>query len=543
MCPKTGHTELDQKVEEWLSWDKNKGTSNALKRLVADSEIDQLKKILLNRISFGTAGLRGKMDVGYACMNDLVIIQTAQGFLKWALLTTTVFVNAGYPVRLFSEVIPTPFIPFAVVKYKSASGVMVTASHNPKDDNGYKVYGSNGAQIVSPADKNIQKHILQNLEPLETSWDIGVLTKSDLVTDPLPAVLKHYLQNIGESILPEHKQINQKAEILFTYTAMHGVGYQYIQKGCDMIGIRIAPVLEQRDPDPEFRTIPKSEEGKSSLDLSFKTANENGSRVIIANDPDADRMAAAEKNPNTDEWKVFTGNELGALLGWWMLHCFKIKNPTEPLSNVYMISSTVSSMILRSNEVLKLQKTREEQAIGFMCSTDVLDKDGVSAAMHFATMASFLYDRGQTLVEKLEQIYEAYGQHVSCNSYYICHDPVKISKIFNRIRNISGENTYPSGILNNKYQITSIRDLTTGYDSSQVNNKAVLPVSKSSQMITFNFSNGLVCTLRTSGTEPKIKYYTEYCASPHIKDKKGYRRHPKGNGRSHMPRVSSTNRE
>lgn len=573
-CIRTGDADLDQKVQEWLTWDKNETTCTALKNLVAQKNVEELRAVLLNRLSFGTAGLRGKMAVGYACMNDLVIIQTAQGFIKhlekenvdllrnngivvgydgrhnskrWAELTAAVFLSGGYPVRLFSQVTPTPFIPFAVTKYNCASGVMVTASHNPKDDNGYKVYGANGAQIIPPADKLIQNSILQNLTPLDTSWDTSILKKSCLLKDPLQEILDHYLKIISEAILPEHKELNKKVGMPFTYTAMHGVGYPYVQKLCDIVGIKIIPVLEQRDPDPEFPTVkfPNPEEGKSSLDLSFKTANENNSMVILANDPDADRMAAAEKNPKTGEWKVFTGNELGALFGWWLLHCFKLKYPNEPLSNVCMISSTVSSMILGSmskqegfkffdtltgfkwlgNLALDLAKQGKkvifcfEEAIGFMCSSAVVDKDGVSAMCNFATMTTYLYSKNLTITEKLEEIYSTYGQHLSCNSYYICHDPVKIKTIFERIRNFTGPNTYPEGILNGKYKITAVRDLTTGFDNSQPDNKAILPVSSSSEMITFQFSNGLVCTLRTSGTEPKIKYYTELCASPDMKDK------------------------
>lgn len=133
-------------------------------------------------------------------------------------------------------------------------------------------------------------------------------------------------------------------------------------------------------------------------------------------------------------------------------------------------------------------------------------------------MASFLYSQNKTLNSQLGEIYSTYGYHMSNNSYYICHDPKTINTMFDRIRNFSGPTTYPSSILNGKYVVTTIRDLTTGYDNSQPENKAVLPVSANSQMITFNFANGLVCTLRTSGTEPKVKYYSELCADPEIKD-------------------------
>ncbi|CAH1101312.1 unnamed protein product [Psylliodes chrysocephalus] len=567
--------DLDSKVAEWLKWDRNEKTSAALQALLAQKKFDEVEKILCNRISFGTAGLRGKMAVGYANMNDLVIIQTAQGFLKylvrtdenllkkngivvgydhrhnskrWAELTATIFINAGYPVILFGDVVPTPFVPFTILQYGCASGIVVTASHNPKDDNGYKVYGPNGAQICSPVDKYVQKSILENLKPLDSSWDTSILVNNPLLSNPLEDIISRYLNYINDEISPQSKELNKKVNVLFTYSAMHGVGYKYVQKVCDLVNARILPVPEQRDPHPDFPTVvfPNPEEGKSSLELSFKCADKNNCNLIIANDPDADRFAMAEKHPETNKWKIFTGNELGALFAWWMLHSFKQNHPDIPLNKVYMISSTVSSMICKSmskiegfnyidtltgfkwiaNKALELEKNGNkvifsfEEAIGFMCSTQVLDKDGISALAQMVTMASFVYNNGKTMDEQLEEIYTKYGYHVTLNSYYICHEPLVIKRIFERIRNIRGENIYPESILNGKYKIINVRDLTTGYDDNQSDKKAVLPVSSSSEMVTFNFENGFVCTLRTSGTEPKIKYYTEMCAAPG-KDKGG----------------------
>lgn len=572
MCS-SGNLELDKKIDEWLSWDKCTKTIAEIKLYVQTQNFNELAKILLDRISFGTAGLRGKMAAGYTCMNDLVIVQTAQGLLKhleekeacllrkngivigydgrhnskrFAELSAAIFLNKGYPVYLFNPVVPTPFVPFAVTRWNCAAGVMVTASHNPKQDNGYKVYGSNGAQIISPTDKNIQQRILSNLEPWPNSWDTTIINQSDKISNPLVETLENYIKMVTSDILHEHKIINSKTTLNFTYTAMHGVGYNYITKLFEQINLNLMPVEEQKDPDPEFSTVkfPNPEEGKSSLDLSFKTANSNGSTIILANDPDADRLAVAEKNTSTNEWRVFNGNELGALLGWWCLHSYQSKYPNELLNDCYIMSSTVSSKILKSianaeginfietltgfkwmgNKSHELMKEGKkvifafEEAIGFMCGTTVLDKDGISAAAVLATMASYLHHHNLSLSQQLEEIYNEYGYHISNNSYFICHEPPIIKAIFERLRNFDGPNTYPKAILNNKYIITAIRDLTTGYDNSQVDYKAILPVSKSSQMITFNFSNGLVVTLRTSGTEPKIKYYSELCASPTEKD-------------------------
>ncbi|XP_072388312.1 phosphopentomutase [Diabrotica undecimpunctata] len=575
MCDiNTGCAALDQKVAEWLALDKNETTSNAMRSLLREQKFQEINKILTKRLGFGTAGLRGKMGVGYACMNDLVIIQTAQGFFnylvkldekllkangivigydgrhnsrRWAELTASVFLHAGYPVKLFSTICPTPFIPYAIRQFGCASGVMVTASHNPKEDNGYKVYGSNGAQIVSPVDEHIQNSILQNLQPLESSWDTSIIRSSPLISDPRSDVFCRYMNVIDRDASEESKELNRKMNLTFTYTPMHGVAYEYIKKVFEIINANFVVVPEQRDPHPDFPTVkfPNPEEGKSSLDLSFKCADENNSSIILANDPDADRLAIAEKNPKTGEWRIFNGNETGALIGWWMLSSFKKRNPSYPLSKVYMLASTVSSMILNTmskkqgfkfidtltgfkwlgNKALELEKQGNkvifcfEEAIGFMVSTEVLDKDGVSAAAQVASMVSYVYSQNKTVADQLNEIYDTYGLHISMNSYYICHEPPIIKEIFRQIRNKRGENTYPESILNGKYKITSVRDLTTGYDNNQPDNKAVLPVSADSEMITFNFDNGLVCTLRTSGTEPKIKYYTELCASPEMRDR------------------------
>ncbi|XP_050504294.1 phosphopentomutase [Diabrotica virgifera virgifera] len=570
----TGCAALDQKVAEWLALDKNETTSNAMRTLLHEKKFQEINKILTKRLGFGTAGLRGKMGVGYACMNDLVIIQTAQGFFnylvkldekllksngivigydgrhnsrRWAELTASVFLHAGYPVKLFSTICPTPFIPYAIRQFGCASGVMVTASHNPKEDNGYKVYGSNGAQIVSPVDEHIQNSILQNLQPLESSWDTSIISSSPLISDPRSDVFCRYMNVIDRDNSEECKELNRKMNLTFTYTPMHGVAYEYIKKVFEIVNAKFVVVPEQRDPHPDFPTVkfPNPEEGKSSLDLSFKCADENNSSIILANDPDADRLAMAEKSPKTGEWRIFNGNETGALIGWWMLTTFKKRNPSFPLSKVYMLSSTVSSMILNTmskkegfkfvdtltgfkwlgNKALELEKEGNkvifafEEAIGFMCSTEVLDKDGVSAAAQLASMVSYVYSQKKTVADQLNEIYDTYGLHISLNSYYICTEPPIIKEIFTQIRTKRGVNTYPESILNGKYKITSVRDLTTGYDNNQPDNKAVLPVSADTEMITFYFENGLVCTLRTSGTEPKIKYYTELCASPEIRDR------------------------
>jgi len=564
MTCKSGNLELDQCIQNWLAWDENEKTLDEIKNLVEQKNWPELETRLIGRLAFGTAGLRGRMQAGFNFMNDLVVIQTAQGIAKYLLatnktvrdqgivlgydgrynskrfadLSAAVFLNEKIKVYLFSRMVPTPFVSFCVKVKKAAAGVMVTASHNPKEDNGYKVYWGNSAQIISPHDKNIQKSILENLEPLPSSW---VVPSSNQVIDTFDEISKSYYENLHAVVPKEFLSMNQKTKCRYVYSAMHGVGYPFVAEAFKVANLpELIPVEEQKDANPDFPTVkfPNPEEGKSSLELSIKLANEKNLTIILANDPDADRLACAEKDPATGAWKVFSGNELGSLFGWWILQCQKATN--TKLDNCYMLASTVSSKILRAiakkegfhfeetltgfkwmgNRSIELEAQGKkvlfafEEAIGFMVFTNVLDKDGVSAAVHLATLINYLHERSLNLSQKLNDIYKEYGFHCTMVSYFLCYDPVKTKKIFDRIRTLDPKNGYPTSVKNGQYPIKYVRDLTTGVDTSEPDGKSKLPTSKSSQMITFTFENGIVLTLRTSGTEPKIKYYGEMCAQP-----------------------------
>ncbi|XP_021367057.1 phosphoglucomutase-2-like [Mizuhopecten yessoensis] len=558
----TGDVDVDAKVEEWMDWDKNETTREEILKLAKDGEVESLKQRLLHRMEFGTAGLRARMGAGYSMMNDLTIIQTTQGLCKhllqscptactdgvvigydgrhnsdrFAKLATAVFINKNVPVYLFSRMCPTPYVAYGVLMCKAACGIMVTASHNPKEDNGYKVYWGNGSQIISPHDKGIASCILESLEPLQSSWQITGLESSPLVKDPYSDVYKKYNEDLSKLV-----QFDDATPTLeFTYTAMHGVGYPFIQEACRSLGhLKVIPVLEQVEADPDFPTVkyPNPEEGKGALKLAMATADAHNCPLILANDPDADRLAVAVKRSSGD-WHIFSGNELGALFGWWSWTHYRQKHPDTPAKDIYMLASTVSSKILgsiaskegfhfvetltgfkwmgnKAHDLLQEGKTvlfAFEEAIGFMCGSSVLDKDGVSAAVVMGQMVLYLQSQGLTLYDQLTNIYQKYGFHLSSNSYYICHDTPTIEKMFVEIRKYNGTGKYPESC--GQYKIKYIRDLTVGHDNSQSDGKPLLPVSKSSQMITFTFENGCVATLRTSGTEPKIKYYTEHRPDP-----------------------------
>ncbi|XP_053612485.1 phosphopentomutase isoform X2 [Plodia interpunctella] len=577
---KSGDTKLDDTVNGWLKRDKNVETRQEVEDDIANARWDKLRKVMLHRQRFGTAGLRGRMGAGYVCMNDVVILQTAQGlcsYLKdecsqsklqggvvvgydgrynskrFAELTAKVFTSSSIPVHLFSTVCPTPLVSFATIRYGACAGVMVTASHNPKEDNGYKVYWGNGSQIITPHDDNILEEILRCLDIPDEHWNIDEIRTDPLVSDCTEEITTKYMEYIRGSLSESILEQNKMAAVDIVYSAMHGVGYKYIVKAFEVANLKPPiSVVEQQEPEPSFPTVAEpNPERPASAQLALARARAAGARLALLNDPDADRLAVAEYDPTYSQWKIFTGNEMGALLGWWILeqHCSPSSPPSD--AEVYVLASVVSSKMLQAivkgrgqfvetltgfkwmgNTCLLLQQQGArplfafEEAIGYMCDPAVPDKDGVSAAVQVASLASKLYSSGSSLQSKLYELYRQYGYHVSYNSYYICHDPNTIHNIFQNIRNWKGElGKYPTKL--GACEITSINDFSAGVRiPDEAPGESHLNVVGTGldkdynhgEMIMFRCSNGLRVTVRTSGTEPKLKYYTELVCKADTRD-------------------------
>uniref|UniRef100_A0A8D3E0D9 Phosphoglucomutase 2 n=1 Tax=Scophthalmus maximus TaxID=52904 RepID=A0A8D3E0D9_SCOMX len=531
----TGDTELDQAVEQWLQYDKNLKTASMVRDLVKEGAVEALKKCFSSRMEFGTAGLRAAMGPGTSCMNELTIIQTTQGFCCYLedsfenLKEQGVVIGydarahppSGGSSKLFASLAAAVFINYHVYIFNISVECCICGHICMLPLSLAQVYWENGAQIVSPHDKGISKAIEENLEPWPQSWNAEEALKSPLLKDPYQEIHTQYFKAIQKHC--HHRDINKSSEVKIVHTSVHGVGHTFVQSAFKAFDLHPPyAVEEQKDPDPEFPTVkyPNPEEGEGVLTLSFALAEREGASVVLANDPDADRLAMAEKQ-ESGQWRVFTGNELGALLGWWMFRCWKQQNSDAgAVKNLYMLSSTVSSKILRAialkegfhfeetltgfkwmgnraRDLLDQGKTvlfAFEEAIGYMCSPSVLDKDGVSAAAIAGEMVSYLATKNTGLSQQLTSVYEEYGYHISKNSYFICHDQDVIRTLFERLRNHGGQkDSYP--VECGRFAISNVRDLTTGYDDNQPDKKAVLPTSSSSQM-------------------PKIKYYTELCAAP-----------------------------
>mmetsp|Transcript_10054 Transcript_10054/g.18077 ORF Transcript_10054/g.18077 Transcript_10054/m.18077 type:complete len:643 (-) Transcript_10054:86-2014(-) len=595
-------------AKEWSRLDPNPETSSYVQNLIAqveggsdaafrelqslfpiapDTDTNNYQPQLQPRIGFGTAGLRGHMEPGPLGMNDLIVIQTAQGLARhvlrchendegtsknnsplkavvgydhrshskfnvsskqFALYTKLVFEHAGIECTLLDGYVATPILAYAVTNINAAVGIMVTASHNPKEDNGYKVYWKDGCQIRPPIDGAIANAIVEkeNLVPwIDYGEKLRKLKAGSNeeccgLSDPMKttSIEDAYFQSIQSSGLVtgmNDAATNATSSTpTIAYTAMHGVGYPYAKRSFETFNLPpFLAVPSQQDPDPNFSTVPfPNPEEKGALDEAMAFATGNKCDIVLANDPDVDRLGVAELGKEGEKWTVFTGDQIGTLLGHWLWETIG-KYSDRPVA---MCASTVSSKMLSAmgqsegfrfeetltgfkwigSRALSLQEQGYlvllgyEEAIGFSCGGIIPDKDGISAIGVIAKMATCVYSRGETLASHLQHIHDKYGEFVCNNGYYRCNDPAIVEQIMEQMRN-GGKYSESVG----SYDVESIRDLgCPGYDSTTEDKKPMLPTSTSAPMITFRFANGCVAQFRASGTEPKFKYYIEMRGKP-----------------------------
>jgi phosphomannomutase len=564
--------ELEQAVEQWLEYCPDADSKDRVSALYAAGDYATLQNMFIPRIAFGTAGLRAKMDDGYKHMNTLVVMQTTQGLCDYLLETVpdaaergvvlgydgrynsksfaetaaAVLVSRGVKVYLFNDYVCTPMVPFGVEFKKAAAGVMVTASHNPKQDNGYKVYWGNGAQIIPPTDAGIAAAIARNLKP----WQAYAFDAANpLVEDATEAIVEGYFKAITADCNLVAKEDNGKAQLKVTYTAMHGVGAKFVTRAFSEFGLpAFVPTEAQLLPDPDFPTVafPNPEEGKGALKLAFEAADASGSDLVLANDPDADRLAVAVRDPATGSWVILTGNEIAAVFADWTWMQHRKANPDADPRQCIMLASTVSSKHLKAmadKEGFQFRDTLTgfkwignaaqkavyeegltcllayEVEIGFIIGHASFDKDGVRTAAAMAELASYWHAQGQTLLDRVRHFYNTYGHFKMTNSYFFCHKAETLEDVFSALRNCQdqdaivshdGQARYPGHM--GEFKIASVRDISLGYDTKYDDGKLILPQVRDSHMVTFTFENGATATLRNSGTEPKLKFYVE-CSS------------------------------
>ncbi|CAI4049115.1 hypothetical protein N7582_004580 [Saccharomyces uvarum] len=579
-------SDLKGPISLWFDQDRNPETIEEVTTLCKNSDWDELHKRFDTRIQFGTAGLRSEMQAGFSRMNTLVIIQATQGLAtyikqqfpdnlvvvvghdhrfhskEFARATATAFLLKGFKVHYLNpdhEFVHTPLVPFAVDKLKASVGVMITASHNPKMDNGYKVYYSNGCQIIPPHDHAISDSIDMNLEPWANVWKFSDVLNKALKQGKLmysrEEMLNLYSKEVSKTLVETNPlKLEIKAKPWFVYTPMHGVGFNIfstiVKKTMSLVeGEDYLCVPEQQNPDPSFPTVgfPNPEE-KGALDIGMRLAEEHDINLLVANDPDADRFSIAVKDTQSSKWRQLTGNEIGFLFAFFEFQRYKNKDEEFQRSHpLAMLSSTVSSQMIKKmaevegflyedtltgfkwigNRAIILEKEGYyvpfgfEEAIGYMFPAMEHDKDGISAAVVLLqAYCKWKIDSNLDPIDILENGFQKYGVFKEYNGYYVVPSPLVTTEIFEYIRNVYTPTgvPYPPSI-GEEIEVVYYRDLTTGYQSDTPDHKPVLPVDPTSQMITLsgkpsdgNGNEHIRFTIRGSGTEPKLKVYIEACA-------------------------------
>ena len=471
-------------------------------------------------LEFGTAGLRGEIGPGPARMNRAVVSRAAAGLasylvqrggtravvgydarhrsIDFALDTCEILQAAGIDAHLLPTTLPTPLLAYAVKALAFDAGVMVTASHNPAADNGYKVYLGDGSQIIPPADVDIAAEIrrVSTVKDLPRSADFEVLSHD---------IVDAYVNAAASIVAP-----NAPRDIRVASTSLHGVGHDTWMAAMRAAGFRLpSVVLSQAEPDPDFPTVafPNPEEA-GAADLLLQHAKEVGADIAIAHDPDADRCAVGLVDPRIQSWRLLGGDELGVLLGWWTIERARRFELPEPTGS-FACSIVSSTLLLRIAEARGLKAVQTltgfkwigrvpelvygyEEALGYCVAPNIAaDKDGITAALRVAEMAAALKAAGLTLIDALEAVYAEFGRHATQPMSIRMDSPQLIAAAVQRLR------ANPPVELAGR-AITAIDDLTIGLDG--------LPPTDG---IRLRMSDGQVI-VRPSGTEPKLKCYLEY---------------------------------
>jgi phosphomannomutase len=474
------------------------------------------------RLAFGTAGLRGALGAGSARMNRVLVAQAAAGFAAFlsgresapsivigydgrknsavfARDTAEIMAAAGVRTTILPRALPTPVLAFAVRHLDVSAGVMVTASHNPAQDNGYKVYLGGvdaGSQIVAPVDAEIASHIDD-----AATRPVSELPRSDDWSEAGDDLVGEYVRRTAA--LAGTAASGTQPRVV--YTAMHGVGWEVARRVFAQAGfVEPIPVAEQSAPDPDFPTVafPNPEE-PGALDLAFATAERVSADLVIANDPDADRLAVAV--PSADGWRRLSGNEVGALLGWRAAERARRHDVDGTLA-----ASIVSSPALREvarryglDYVDTLTGFKwvsrvggllygYEEALGYLVDPEkVRDKDGISAAVDFLALATELTASGSSVAEHLVAFDERFGAYASSQISLRVDDLAEIGRLTSRLREAP-----PATVGSHRVdRVDDFRDGFAGFPAGDV--------------LRYWFTDGSRVIVRPSGTEPKLKVYID----------------------------------
>jgi phosphomannomutase len=528
---------LKEHIRIWLERDPDPDTRHEVEQLVASGDREELEERFSHRLAFGTAGLRGVIGAGPSRMNRLVVRETTAGLAVYLLQQipdaaergvvvgfdarrdSRVFARdaagvlsaRGIRVHLTDREQPTPICSFAVKALGAAAGIVVTASHNPPEYNGYKVYWENGAQIIPPHDAGIAAEIEKAAqEPVPWKEPDVHLIKEDIV--------EHYLEGVrGLSI---HQPDPLRTDFTIAYTSLHGVGTNVALKALAQAGFRdFHTVASQCEPDGRFPTVhfPNPEE-PGVMDAVLALAKDVSAELAFANDPDADRLAVAVRKPD-GSYRMLTGDQLGVLLAADILEL-----ATDPITVATTIVSSRMLGIMAAEKGVDyvetltgfkwivnqaLERERKgfrfafgyEEALGYTVGSLVPDKDGVSAMVAFAEMAVACRRKGMTVLDRLEGLYRRYGLFMTAQRSLALDPSATGPSLGDKLR------LSPPEIIAGR-KVESVLDVERGERRFGDGRTEPSPFPPSDVLV-YELSGKARVVVRPSGTEPKIKCYYE----------------------------------
>tara|TARA_R110002049_G_scaffold17278_2_gene67499 strand:- start:3611 stop:5338 length:1728 start_codon:yes stop_codon:yes gene_type:complete len=535
------------KAQAWLSSNIDEKSKLEIKALLDAPDDTELIDSFYKDLEFGTGGLRGLMGVGSNRINVYTIGMATQGLANYLKLsfpgedislaithdsrinntlfaetTANVLTANGIKVKYFKEMRPTPMLSFAIRHYGCKSGVMVTASHNPKEYNGYKVYWDDGGQVVAPHDKNIITEVLKIKSIDDVNWNKNDALK-EYIEEDFDLIYLNEVEKLSMS--PQTNLVEKDMTIVFS--PIHGASGKMVPAALNVFGFEnIHVVKEQIEPDGNFPTVkyPNPEETEA-LDLSIKLAKEVNAELVLACDPDGDRYAAVVKNEK-NEYELLNGNQTGALIIYYLLSMYReqgrltgkqftvstivttgllgeiSKGFDVPYYDVLTGFKNIAAVIL-ANEGKKEFIAGGEESYGFLVGDFVRDKDGVSACAIVAEIMAYYKQKGMSIIDVLAEIYMSYGfykESLISITKKGKDGAEQIQQLMKGFR--TNKPTSINGIAVSKIvdvQESKVYDMKAGTAS-------VLDLEKSN-VIQFYLEDGSKISARPSGTEPKIKYY------------------------------------
>ena len=532
------------RANEWLNSPAiDDTTKEQVKKLLASADTKEVINSFYKSLEFGTGGLRGIMGAGSNCMNKYTVGIATQGlanYLKksfpadpisvaiahdsrnnsrlFAEITANIFSANGITVYLFAELRPTPLLSFAIRYLKCQSGVVITASHNPKEYNGYKAYWSDGAQLVPPHDKNV----ITEVNAITGYDQVKFEPNLSLIKTIGPEVEDAYYEEV-KKLIPKQDSIERQKNIPIVYTSLHGAGITMVPECLKRLGFQnVLIVDEQQKPDGDFPTIPSpNPEEHAAMELGLKKAKLQKAEILMATDPDTDRVGIGIKD-DKGEFFLLNGNQAFSLMMWFILKNLKETTGTyiaktivtselvDEMATHYQVEcyNTLTGFKYIAELMGELDGKKKfiaagEESYGYMVGDFVRDKDAVSACAFFAALAAAAKDEGKTLYQWLLQMYTDFSFYKEGLVNLVrkgAEGEQQIKDIMEKFRN-----NPPATIAGQK--VTRILDYKISEEKDGLNGTKKKIELPKSDVLQFYTADGSKISVRPSGTEPKIKFY------------------------------------